>query len=188
MAAMNSALGLNMTHMPYRGSGQSVPALLGGHVPVLFSAYPSLKGAVETNRVELLATNGAQRWPLAPDVPSFAEIIPGFDLDDADRHVCAFGHASGARREDRAEAIAAVKEPDVVPQFAALGMEPAGEDPRASGKPSKPRSRVSTKVVRAPASTAVTAGPACCYNGGHRLRSPRKCVMIVPHCRSTRLR
>ena len=80
MAAMNSALGLNITHVPYRGSGQSVPALLGGHVQALFSAYPSLKGAVETNRVKLLATNGAQRSPLAPDVPSLAEIIPGFDL------------------------------------------------------------------------------------------------------------
>src|SRR4029453_10768267 len=40
MEAFKSALQLNMTHIPYRGTGQSVPALLGGHVPVLFSAYP----------------------------------------------------------------------------------------------------------------------------------------------------
>ena len=63
MEAMKAALGLNMTHIPYRGTGQSVPALFGGHVQALFSAYPSLKGAVESNRVKLLATNGAE--PLA---------------------------------------------------------------------------------------------------------------------------
>ena len=44
MEAMKSALQLQMTHIPYRGTGQSVPALLGGHVQALFSAYPSLKG------------------------------------------------------------------------------------------------------------------------------------------------
>ena len=49
MEAMKAALGLNMTHVPYRGTGQSVPALLGGHVQVLFSAYPSLAAAVETS-------------------------------------------------------------------------------------------------------------------------------------------
>src|SRR5262245_7934233 len=74
MEAVKAALDLNMTHVPYRGTGQSVPALLGGHVQVLFSAYPSLKGAVESNRVKLIATNGAQRSPLAPDVPSLAEV------------------------------------------------------------------------------------------------------------------
>jgi tripartite-type tricarboxylate transporter receptor subunit TctC len=80
MEAMQAALGLKMTHVPYRGTGQSVPALLGGHVPVLFSAYPSLVGAVESKKVKLLANNGATRWPQAPDVPPIAEVIPGYDL------------------------------------------------------------------------------------------------------------
>ena len=49
MEAMKAALGLQMTHVPYRGTGQSVPALLGGHVQVLFSAYPSLAAAIATS-------------------------------------------------------------------------------------------------------------------------------------------
>ena len=52
MEAMKAALKLEMTHIPYRGTGQSVPALLGGHVQVLFSAYPSLVGAVESKKVQ----------------------------------------------------------------------------------------------------------------------------------------
>ena len=78
MEAMKAALGLQMTHIPYRGTGQSVPALLGGHVQVLFSAYPSLAGAIADKRVKLLATNGAQPSPQAPDVPPIATVIPGY--------------------------------------------------------------------------------------------------------------
>src|SRR4051812_43010825 len=77
---MKSALHLQMTHIPYRGTGQSVPALLGGHIPVIFSAYPSLSGAVESGMVRLIATNGATRSPQAPDVPPIADLIPGFDF------------------------------------------------------------------------------------------------------------
>ena len=130
MEAMKSALSLQMTHVPYRGTGQSVPALLGGHVQALFSAYPSLKGAVETNRVKLLATNGAQRSPLAPDVPALAEIIPGFDLITLIGVYARAGTPPAIVQKIAAEAIAVVKETDVVPQFAALGMEPAGRGRR----------------------------------------------------------
>src|SRR5262249_58511789 len=50
MEAVKSALHLNMTHVPYRGTGQSVPALLGGHRPGPFSSYPAITGAVESRR------------------------------------------------------------------------------------------------------------------------------------------
>ena len=101
MEAVKAALHLDMTHVPYRGTGQSVPALLGGHVQALFSAYPSLKGAVESNRVRLIATNGPQRSALAPDVPALAEVIPGFRPDHVGRHLCSHRHAACDRPKDR---------------------------------------------------------------------------------------
>ena len=55
-----------------------MPALLGGHVQILFSAYPSLAGAAGTKRVTLLATNGEKRSSQAPDLPAISEFIPGF--------------------------------------------------------------------------------------------------------------
>jgi len=147
MEAVKAALGLSITHVPYRGTGQSVPALIGGHVQALFSAYPSLKGAVETNRVKLLATNGPQRSPLAPDVPSLAEIIPGFDLITLIGLYARAGTPPAVVEKIAAEAVAVVKEPDVVPQFAALGMEPAGEGPAAFAKTIDAEIERLTKVV-----------------------------------------
>lgn len=131
MEAMKAFLELEVTHVPYRGAGQSVPALLGGHVQALFSAYPSLRGAIETNRVRLLATNAAKRSLLAPDVPPLADLIPGFDLTTLIGMYARTGTSPAIIQKIAAEAIGIVTQPDVVPQFAALGMEPAGEGAKA---------------------------------------------------------
>jgi tripartite-type tricarboxylate transporter receptor subunit TctC len=147
MEAMKTALHLNMTHVPYRGAGQSVPALLGGHVQVLFSAYPSLKGAVETNRVKLIATNGPQRSPLAPDVPPLADVIPGFDLITLIGVYARAGTPPAVVEKIAVEAVAVVKQPDVVPQFAVLGMEPAGQGPDAFARAVADEIARVTKVV-----------------------------------------
>src|SRR2546430_9686151 len=129
MEAVKAALHLNMTHVPYRGTGQSVPALLGGHVQALFSAYPSLKGAVESNRVKLIATNGAQRSPLAPDVPSLAEVIPRFDLITLIGIYARTGTPSPIVQKIAADAITGVSQPDGVLQVTTLGKELTGEGP-----------------------------------------------------------
>ena len=80
MEAINAALNIKMTHVPFKGTGESVPALLGGHVDLLFSAYPSLSGAIESKKVTLLANNGPGRSAQAPDAPPVADTIPGFDF------------------------------------------------------------------------------------------------------------
>ena len=101
-----------MTHIPYRGTGQSVPALLGGHVQVLFSAYPSLVGAVESKKVKLLAHNGPSRSFQAPDVPPIAEVIPGFDLATIVGMFGKPGMPQPILDKIAAEAIAAVNTPE----------------------------------------------------------------------------
>ena len=127
MEAMKSALGLNMTHIPYRGTGQSVPALIGGHVQVLFSAYPSLAAAIQDKRVTLLATNGAQPSAQAPDVPPIASVIPGYDLATMVGVFARAGTPQAIVDKIAAEAIAAVKTPETQKQLQNSGIEPAGE-------------------------------------------------------------
>ena len=134
MEAMKAALGLNMTHVPYRGTGQSVPALLGGHVQVIFSAYPSLAAAIADKRVKLLATNGAQPSPQAPDVPPIASVIPGFDLATMVGIFARAGTPPAVTDKIAAEAIAAVKMPETQKQLAAAGIEPSGEGTAAFQK------------------------------------------------------
>jgi tripartite-type tricarboxylate transporter receptor subunit TctC len=101
MEAVKAALHLDMTHVPYRGTGQSVPALLGGHVQALFSAYPSLKGAVESNRVRLIANNGAQRSPLATRCAGPGGVHSRLRPNHIDRCLCSHWNGACDHPKDR---------------------------------------------------------------------------------------
>lgn len=125
MEALKSALKLDLAHIPYRGTGQSVPALLGGHVQVLFSAYPSLVGAVEANKLKLLATNGSQRSAQAPDVPPIADVVPGFDFAVMVGMLAKAGTPPAIVERIAVESVAAVKTPEALKQYAAAGIEQA---------------------------------------------------------------
>lgn len=130
MEAMKTSLGIDVSHIPFKGTGQSVPALIGGQVEVLFSAYPSLASFVKDNRVKLLATNGAERSPQAPEVPPIADLIPGFDFAPIVGMLAPTGTPAEAIEKIAAEANAVVKDPEVVKQLAAAGIEAVGGGPR----------------------------------------------------------
>jgi tripartite-type tricarboxylate transporter receptor subunit TctC len=149
MEAVKAALKLDMTHIPFKGTGQSVPALLGGHVDVLFSAYPSLAGAVQGNQVKLLATNGAKRSAQAPDVPALAEFIPGFDFAPVIGVFAKTGTPKAAIDKIAAEAIAVVSTPEVIAQLAKVGVDPAPAGPDGYAKGLKEESDRVAATVKA---------------------------------------
>jgi tripartite-type tricarboxylate transporter receptor subunit TctC len=151
MEALKAPLKLEMTHIPYRGTGQSVPALLGGHVQVLFSAYPSLVGAVESKKVKLLANNGAGRWFQAPDVPPISEVIPGYDLATIVGLYGRPGLPQPVVDKITAEAIAAVNTPEAKKQLTAAGIEPTGGNAAAFEKALKREIDNVTAVVKSAA-------------------------------------
>jgi tripartite-type tricarboxylate transporter receptor subunit TctC len=134
MEAIKAALKLDMTHVPFKGTGESVPALLGGHVDVLFSAFPSLSGAIATRKVTLLATNGAQRSPQAPEAPPIADYIPGFDFAPVIGLFARVGTPQAIVDKFAAEAVATVNEPDIIKALAVTGVEVAGGGPDAYAK------------------------------------------------------
>ena len=129
MEALSAALKIKMTHVPFKGTGESVPALLGGHVDLLFSAYPSLSGAVESKKVAVLATNGPQRSPYVPDAPPVADLVPGFDFAPVIGLFARAGTPDAVVQKLAAEIAVIVKQPDVVKQFATAGIEPLGLGP-----------------------------------------------------------
>jgi tripartite-type tricarboxylate transporter receptor subunit TctC len=151
MEGLKAALGLAMTHVPFKGTGESVPALLGGHVEVLFSAYPSLSGAAGTNRITLIASNGAERSPLAPNVPAIAEIVPGFNFATIVGIYARTGVPSAIVQKIAAEANVIVKEPDVIKQLATVGVETKGGGPAEFDRALKGEAERAGKVIQAAA-------------------------------------
>jgi len=131
MEALQAPLQLRMTHIPYRGTGQSVPALLGGHVQVLFAAYPSLAGAAESKKVKLIAQNGEGRWFQAPDVPPVSDVVSNFDLATIVGLFARPGVPQPILDRITTEAIAAINSPAAEKQLRAAGIEPAGGNAEA---------------------------------------------------------
>ena len=132
--AMKTSLGLDMTHVPFKGTGQSVPALVGGQVEMLWSAYPSLAGFVKEGRLKLLATNAAQRSPLAPDLPAIAELVPGFDFAPIVGVLAPAGTPKAIVDKIGAEVVAVSQMPDTLQAFKVAGIDAVGGGPDVYAK------------------------------------------------------
>jgi tripartite-type tricarboxylate transporter receptor subunit TctC len=130
MEAFKAATRVDMTHVPYRGAGQSVPAMLSGEVMVAFLGYPAMSAAIKSGRLRALGFSMARRSSLTPEIPTVAETVaPGFDMA-APLGVFV---AAGTRREivtRLSQSVnEAVRKPDVLARMAAIGMEPVGLTP-----------------------------------------------------------
>jgi tripartite-type tricarboxylate transporter receptor subunit TctC len=148
MEGFTSALQLKISHVPFKGTGESVPALLGGHVDALFSAYPSLSGAAGTNLVKLLASNGANRSSLMPDLPAISEIIPGFDFAPIVGIYARVGTSAAVIEKIAVEATGIVQEPEVIKQLAVVGVEPRGGGPNEFDQALKGETERIAKVIK----------------------------------------
>src|SRR5262249_58889745 len=75
----NMAAGANLVHVPYRGNGPALAALLGGEIEVLFPTPPSSIEYIRTGKLRGLATTGAMRSEALPDLPAAGEFVAGYE-------------------------------------------------------------------------------------------------------------
>jgi tripartite-type tricarboxylate transporter receptor subunit TctC len=130
MERFKADLHIDFTHVPFKGAGQSVPAMMAGDVLLGFVGYPAAASAMKTGKLRVLAFSMSRRSSLTPAVPTVSETVdPGFDM------AAPLGVFVAARtpreivgRLNRA-VVDAVKAPDVVERMGAIGMEPAGSSP-----------------------------------------------------------
>src|SRR5271166_4588940 len=72
--------GVDMTHVPYKGSAAAITDLIGGQVQVMFDNLPSSLPQIKAGKLRAIAVTSAQRAPALPDVPTIAESgLPGFE-------------------------------------------------------------------------------------------------------------
>ena len=76
---LNMMAGIDLVHVPYRGNGPALAALLGGEVQVVFPTPPSSIEFIRTAKLRGLATTGAARAEALPEMPTVAEFVPGYE-------------------------------------------------------------------------------------------------------------
>jgi tripartite-type tricarboxylate transporter receptor subunit TctC len=80
-ALFERAAGLTLTHVPYKGAGLSVPAVIGGEVQMAIESPPPIVPQVKAGKLRAIAAARPNRSPLLPDVPTFTEAgLPGFEV------------------------------------------------------------------------------------------------------------
>jgi tripartite-type tricarboxylate transporter receptor subunit TctC len=80
MAKLASSTGMQLVHVPYKGSGQATADLLGGVVPVSIPGTAGMVAHIKSGRLRPIAVTGATRSPQLPDVPTIAESgVPGYE-------------------------------------------------------------------------------------------------------------
>ena len=72
--------GVDIVHIPHKGSDQARAAVLGGQVQMMFDAVPTMAANAAAGKVKALATSGSKRSPVTPEVPTLAEAgLPGYE-------------------------------------------------------------------------------------------------------------
>ena len=147
---LNSLAGVKMTHVPYKGGGQAIIDLVGGHVQVMFSGFSAAMPHIKSAKVRALAVTGAKRSPALPEVPTIAE--QGFPGVEATAWYGVLAPAGTprpivARLHD--EVVKILKLPDVVQKLDGLGFEIVGSTPEAFGGYIKSEIKKWEKVVKA---------------------------------------
>ena len=134
--------GIDMLHVPYRGGGPAIKDLIAGEISLMFAPAVAMLPLANGGKVRVLAQTPAKRSALAPDIPSVAETLPGFDI------VGWYGLAAPATTPraaiDRinAEINAALRSPALIARLRELSYEPIG------GTPEEAAARIKVDVAR----------------------------------------
>ena len=122
--------GVDMVHVPYKGTALSIPDVANGNIAMLFDSLASVMPHVKAGNVRPLAVNAPQRSPLLPEVPTLAEAgLPAFDRYTWFGMFAPAGTPPEVVRRLQAEVAAALKAPDLRERFDAVGAEPVGSTP-----------------------------------------------------------
>jgi len=79
MESLKSKLGLDIQHVPYKGTPQALPDLFTGKVQIMFADFTAAVPAAQGGKVRAFGATSARPSPLIPDIPPIASVIPGFD-------------------------------------------------------------------------------------------------------------
>lgn len=124
--------GVDMVHVPYKGTGPAVTALLSGEVDLYFATVTAAAPMVKSGRLRALGVSSAQRSAMMPDVPTMAEGgLRGFDTSTWHGVMAPVATSREIVTRLSGELAAILREPDIRSRLEAQGLEPIGDTPEA---------------------------------------------------------
>jgi len=130
MELLKSMAGIDLTHVPYRGTAAAVTDVMGGQIAVAFATALTAKPLVDAGRLRALAVSGPQRVQALPDVPPVAQAgVPGYEAMQWYGLLAPAGTAAPTIERLHREAIVALRSREMKERLATDGAEPLGTTP-----------------------------------------------------------
>jgi tripartite-type tricarboxylate transporter receptor subunit TctC len=142
--------GIKMTHVPYKGGGPAVAALLGGQVSVGFATTPSVLAQVRSGRLRALAVTTTQRSPSTPELMTLSEAgVPGYEAGTWYGFLVPSGTPGEIVTRLNAETLTLLKMSDTRGRLEISGLDVIGSTPEQFGTYIKSEIEKWAKVVKA---------------------------------------
>jgi tripartite-type tricarboxylate transporter receptor subunit TctC len=124
------AAGIQMQHIPYKGSAPALTDLAGGQLQLMFDSMPSATPMINSGKLRAIAVTTTTRAKARPDLPTIAESgFPGFDISTWYAYWAPKGTPADVVEKLAASAAQALKNPEVIAKYEAMGAEPVGSTP-----------------------------------------------------------
>jgi tripartite-type tricarboxylate transporter receptor subunit TctC len=121
---------LKLQHIPYKGSGPAIAAILGGEVQIMFELMPTAMPHVKSGRMRALAVTSRNRSPVAPDLPTVAEAgLPGYEVGSWFGLCAPAATPKGVVDKTNADLNAALGTPETQQRILGLGAQPLNMTP-----------------------------------------------------------
>ena len=143
-----SLAGVDMLHIPYKGSGPAVSDLLGGQVNYMFDSITSARPHIQSGKLRALAVTTARRSTSMPDVPTMEEAgIKGYEVSPWFAAFVPAGTPPAIVKKLNQTFVAAMKQPDVIERFQAIGAEVVGSTPEEAARHLQTESQRWTRLI-----------------------------------------
>jgi tripartite-type tricarboxylate transporter receptor subunit TctC len=119
----------DMVHIPYKGSAEALNDLMSGQVQLTFDNFSTVWPLVQTGKLRALGVASLERSPSAPDVPSIAETLPGFEANTWVGLFAPAGTPSAIVQKISNDVQAVLKDAAVSKKFVSMGAIPNGNQP-----------------------------------------------------------
>jgi tripartite-type tricarboxylate transporter receptor subunit TctC len=130
-----SMAGVDMLHVPYKGTGQAVKDLIGGQIDVMFAPGETVMPQVKAGRLRALAVTSAKRASAIPELPTVAEAgVPGYEAIGWFGLLAPAATPPAAVEKMSRDANAVLANPEVRAKMLGLGAEPSGDTPQEFGR------------------------------------------------------
>ena len=149
MELLKSMAGIDLQHVPYRGTAPALTDVISGQLAAMFSNALTAHPQIDSGRVRALAVSGSRRIEALPSVPPVAETVPGYEAMQWYGLAAPAGTAPAIISRLNAEARKALRSDEMKERLALDGAEPVGTTPAEFGSLIKSELEKWTRVARA---------------------------------------